>query len=152
MRQAKTTFINLIRGIFLVKKRDDFAVNLLPLIKPISKLAKQESNSSHLVSNPAKNLTQKEQPFVPNINASPFKPAGFSPEEAAVDEFFSNVQFEQVKDELNRWFFFGLAGHGKQIADLTPEQVECFKRELPQLISALYKYHRSTRKEAGNDA
>lgn len=127
-------------------------VFLLPLKKCLANLAQQQSKTSQLVSFSDKTSFTPPQHFKAEAQILPLNIARFSPEEAAIDDFFNNIQLEQVKDELNRWFFFGLAGHGKQIAELTPEQVEYFKTELPLLISALYNYHCSTRKEASNGA
>ncbi|RKR85174.1 hypothetical protein BDD43_5435 [Mucilaginibacter gracilis] len=144
---------NLFYNIYIRWFKSGFVrILLLHRKRPSANLIKPVFKPDHVISDHNQIDLSRQKPFAADVNVRPFKPALFSPEEVAVDDFFSNVKFEQVKDELNRWFFFGLAGHGKQIADLTPAQVECFKNELPQLISALYNYHRSTRKEAGNDA
>jgi hypothetical protein len=148
-KQAKITFIYSI-GILLGRIKSGFACLLLSLKNGLANLAQQKFNNPQLLSFPDKIGLTPQQPFKADAQILPLKFSRFSPEEVAIDEFFSNIQFEQVKEELNSWFFFGLARNGKQIAGLSPEQVEYLKTQLPLLISVLYDYHRSTRKEASN--
>ncbi|OKS86040.1 hypothetical protein [Mucilaginibacter polytrichastri] len=135
-KRIKTTLFNRIKA-FFSKAEYGFA-HVFSI--PVSRCRIDPFNAVH---NPEKSGVNKQQTGYARITPLSFSSFRPTPEEDTIEKIFDEVNSEQVKALLYKWFYFGLSENGKQLADLTPDQIDCFKTELPLLISALYKYHKS---------
>jgi hypothetical protein len=66
--------------------------------------------------------------------------------EEALERIFAAIDSPALKDELFKWFAFGITGKGKQLHTLTAEELGELMDILPDLVLALYNYQKETRK------
>ena len=66
--------------------------------------------------------------------------------EEALERIFTAIDSPALKDELFKWFAFGVTGKGKELHTLTAEELGELMDVLPNLVLALYNYQKEIRK------
>jgi len=59
-----------------------------------------------------------------------------------LDGIFSDEPFDQVEEELFKWFLYAYSGKGNGIKNLNELNYELFKYKLNTLIDAVYIWHK----------
>lgn len=62
--------------------------------------------------------------------------------EEALERIFAAIDSPALKEELFKWFAFGITGKGKQLHTLTAEELGDLMDILPDLVLALYNYQK----------
>jgi hypothetical protein len=66
--------------------------------------------------------------------------------EQALERIFSTIDSAEVKAELTKWYAFGLTGNGRDLHQLSPEQLGLFIHKLQDLSLALYAHQQEVQK------
>jgi hypothetical protein len=67
-----------------------------------------------------------------------FSPIKLLTSDEALERLFAGIESAEVKEELSKWFSFGLKDPGIRLSILTTEQLAIFLDKLPDILLVLY--------------
>lgn len=60
-----------------------------------------------------------------------------------LEELFGEEPFDQVEEELFKWFMFAYLGDGKEMKNMDSLNFKVFRDKLALLIDAVYEWHQN---------